>query len=1504
MSAPPSNSPNSATPTPNESSCPQRSAVSGTSSSGRRGTSDSPNRRPGFGSVRSKFESSSSTATPAAGATSIATANQFQRDTSYTASNASARATPVVAMPPASTSACGSALAEEPDVQQLVTPPGDEILSATHIVVEHIHGGTVKTHVFASNDNQPAPLHDSVLGRSSRPLGIPLSTTHISADGAAIQQHADNHDLIEAVRASHQETLQAFKDFHDTALATREIQGATEVSLATTTAIDRQLREGLWPKLDNIVQLLQSTNVTCPPLPSSSGGSILSQPKAGSDTQASGIFGGEGTTRGPSSSTVATLGEDTSCAGSDVAQLGNGASCTRNIGEGPSGSVSGSAPSNVTDNNQGEPTPVLERISKIETLLYDVHKTVVQGEFLDDPNQTLGPIDPHATPRIEALRAELLGAPDHFQVTNAKLESIVQALESMPMQHDECLKSQEGRFMFDRAFVNKFLALSMMLMFQAKHIRKNLSSLVDAVNGTGEVGDSGNTNDGLTFTITRGLESIETQIKDLYRVIDIPSIEALQSMADNRDKALTEGIDVIASMTQTTQRSIEGLQMTFAQVQSNLVDLMDKMTQSSGLPLHALCPCPCNSTCTNPRNDPVDAPLSPLPCDTLAGVGESIEGGESLPVPPPRETPRQRQERLMRERAEAEAKRAAETATTDAPGVKPVHLSDSPTISGQGGASSATQADSPSATAEPDSNRVATPSATPGSTSTSISPPLPSCPSISCPDLQNNIQALSESMNRMIALMQEVGNDIRGGQNSLYGTLLQQAEKIIHIIKPPVVPESEAEAAIRLIREQEEARLRALQEKEEKESAEAAARAKAAAKEQHHQAQAAGLQQVNLIHEMMGAFTTTASAQGDRVEEVLKATMEQSSSMQQQMAAIQTSLTDANGHKTEQLGKIDMGVERVLSLQQSQHEAMMDQAKEILSTANDVYDVVAECKRISEDQATQQLAIVAILEEWKRLHAEVAAADEAGSKASTTSTAPSVDAGGCGGGAAPQEGRVPSCDQARAIELLRMIEAYLRAYDNSADVGPAGSAMLSAAAPPLSPYLTPGDESRSHGGTRGTQPLSTGTSASIDSLKDVGAERSPTGGISTSPIEGEEFSLATGAADRILYGPCHEQFVAELADLARRYNAWIQAEAEAAATGVKQRTTSPTEPANRMSSSTFADDAPKVSRQTLESLRRLLPLDEYEQNAALLEEAKHENERLVKSMATMESEAKKRDDTIKQLEEKSAKVEYEYQNYRQEVSQKISTIESRLTEEKQSSDAEIAKQKQKARTAKETLQQYLRGIVPPETKSNSEDVEGSTASSWAPLQTGQLMREAAEQLSQTLEELKEQRLILQREIATLQEEKSHLLTSNSKLERCPCIYHQQCQHPFPLLPGAHHFSSDLYDMSQSNPHAVNVSTYNNQESGVTENTEPLAEDSDPKVETGNALSPSPSLSLLLPQLIAHVKVNCEGMERTLIDHVAPLAIDLERHTISSDPESADAYWGFRCTVQIRAPKSS
>ncbi|KAG0226835.1 hypothetical protein BGW42_003341 [Actinomortierella wolfii] len=1435
MSAPPSNSLNSATPTPNKSPCPQRSAVSGTSSSGRRGTSGSPNRRPGFGSVRSKFESSSSTATPAAGATSTATANQFQRD----ASNASARATPVAVMPLASTPACGSALAEEPDVQQLVTPPGDEILNATHIVVEHIHGGTVKTHVFASNDNQPAPLHDSVLGRSSRPLGIPLSTTHISADGAAIQQHADSHDLIEAVRASHQETLQAFRDFHDTALATREIQGATEVSLATTTAIDRQLREGLWPKLDNIVQLLQSTSVTCPPLPSSGSKSILSQPKAESDTQPSGNFGRGGTTRGPSSSTVATLGEDTSCTGSDVAQSGNGASCTRNLGEGPSGSASGSAPSNVTDSNQSEPMPVLERISKIETLLYDVHKTVVQGEFLDDPNQILGPIDPHATPRIEALRAELLGAPDHFQATNAKLESIVQALESMPMQHDECLKSQEGRFMLDRAFVNKFLALSMMLVFQAKQIKKNLGSLVDAVNGTGEVGDSGITNSGLTFTITRGLESIETQIKDLYRVIDIPSIEALQSMADHRDKALTE------------------------------------------------------------------------------------EGGESLPVPPPRETPRQRQERLMRERAEAEAKRAAETATTDAPGVKPVHLSDSPTISGQRGASSATQADSPSATAEPDGNRVATPSAPPSSASTSISPPLPSCPSISCPDLQNNIQALSESMNRMIALMQEVGNDIRGGQNSLYGTLLQQAEKIIHTIKPPVVPESEAEAAIRLIREQEEARLRALREKEEKESAEAAARAKAAAKEQRHQEQAAGLQQMNLIHEMMGAFTTTASAQGDRVEAVLKATMEQSSSMQQQMAAIQTSLTDANGHKTEQLGKIDIGVERVLSLQQSQHEAMMDQVKEILSTANDVYDVVAECKKISEDQATQQTAMVAILEEWKRLHAEVAAADEAvryaavmdedaeeaaeeaGSKASTTNAAPNVDAGGCGGSAAPQEGRVPWYDQARAIELLRMIEAYLRAYDNSAEVGPAGSAMLSAAAPSLSPFLTPGDESRSHGGTRGTQPLSTGTSASIDSLKDVGAERSPAGGISTSPIGGEEFSSATGAVDRILYGPRHEQFVAELAELAHRYNAWIQAEAEAAATGVKQRTTSPTDPANRLSSSTSADDAPKVSRQTLESLRRLLPLDEYEQNATLLEEARHENERLVQSMATMENKAKECDNTIKQLEERSAKVENEYQNYRQEASQKISTIESRLTEEKQSSDTEIAKQKQKARTAKETLQQYLRGIVPPETKSSSEDIEGSTTSSWAPLQTGQLMREAAEQLSQTLEELKEQRLILQREIATLQEEKSHLLASNSKLERCPCIYHQQCQHPFPLLPGAHHFSSDLYDMSsQPNPHAVNVSTDNNQESGATENTESLAEDSDPKVETGNALSSSPSLSLLLPQLIAHVKVNCEGMERTLIDHVAPLAIDLERHTISSDPESADAYWGFRCTVQIRAPKSS
>ncbi|KAF9197454.1 hypothetical protein BGZ59_005406, partial [Podila verticillata] len=50
--------------------------------------------------------------------------------------------------------------------------------SATHIVVEHTRDGTVKTHVYAAKGNQPADLHESVLGRSALPRGDPTWSSH------------------------------------------------------------------------------------------------------------------------------------------------------------------------------------------------------------------------------------------------------------------------------------------------------------------------------------------------------------------------------------------------------------------------------------------------------------------------------------------------------------------------------------------------------------------------------------------------------------------------------------------------------------------------------------------------------------------------------------------------------------------------------------------------------------------------------------------------------------------------------------------------------------------------------------------------------------------------------------------------------------------------------------------------------------------------------------------------------------------------------------------------------------------------------------------------------------------------------------------------------------------------------------------------------------------------------------------------------------------------------
>ncbi|KAF9576953.1 Myblike DNAbinding domain-containing protein [Mortierella alpina] len=127
-----------------------------------------------------------------------------------------------------------------------------EVDTATHIVVEHLRTGTVKTHVFASKNGQP-----SLLGHV-----IPDTTCTSDVLGPLLDVKIQAlQDLVEtSLETTRSESLSMVEHLAQ-ALETRESMVATQVSLAVTTTIEHQIKTELTPQLDKIEKLLSLRNL-------------------------------------------------------------------------------------------------------------------------------------------------------------------------------------------------------------------------------------------------------------------------------------------------------------------------------------------------------------------------------------------------------------------------------------------------------------------------------------------------------------------------------------------------------------------------------------------------------------------------------------------------------------------------------------------------------------------------------------------------------------------------------------------------------------------------------------------------------------------------------------------------------------------------------------------------------------------------------------------------------------------------------------------------------------------------------------------------------------------------------------------------------------------------------------------------------------------------------------------------------------------------------------------
>ncbi|KAG9067435.1 hypothetical protein KI688_012218 [Linnemannia hyalina] len=141
--------------------------------------------------------------------------------------------------------------------QEQELAPLPEIDNATHIVVEHHRAGTVRTHVYCSKDGKP-----SLLGHE-----IP-DTTAIANNSFKEVFESGLEDKMKAlktlVKDSLDQTTKASLDTVDSlklAVVESEERLMAQVSLATTNAIEQQIKTDVVPKLDSIERLLLAGGV-------------------------------------------------------------------------------------------------------------------------------------------------------------------------------------------------------------------------------------------------------------------------------------------------------------------------------------------------------------------------------------------------------------------------------------------------------------------------------------------------------------------------------------------------------------------------------------------------------------------------------------------------------------------------------------------------------------------------------------------------------------------------------------------------------------------------------------------------------------------------------------------------------------------------------------------------------------------------------------------------------------------------------------------------------------------------------------------------------------------------------------------------------------------------------------------------------------------------------------------------------------------------------------------
>ena len=373
-------------------------------------------------------------------------------------------------------------------------------------------------------------------------------------------------------------------------------------------------------------------------------------------------------------------------------------------------------------------------------------------------------------------------------------------------------------------------------------------------------------------------------------------------------------------------------------------------------------------------------PPPPPPATAVeeATPGDKAEVERELPpIPPPRETPMERQARMLKVAAAAAGSEQTGGSVENAEDPASRSTAEPPVVTGGKDAAKET----PGKEEVPESNGKEK-QAVSSADASSAPAPAPT------PNFLKELDAMSKTLSGLVEAVASTSSKLTEGQSAVQSTLLTEIQKVMYTLNPPVTEEEQEKMARedfqRMAAQVEADEKKRVEDKKnagisEEKAAEEAKKKKDAeeAVKKAADERSEALTQIALVPQLFGSVETMGFMVGSKVDDVgakvdaLGAQLALGSSttgqvlltIQQQVGEISTgALNDSAA-----LGSINQHLAVITGVTgTSSDQCLKEQVAEAIRTATDVYEIVDDVKKISERTLENQESLTKKLEEWQR----------------------------------------------------------------------------------------------------------------------------------------------------------------------------------------------------------------------------------------------------------------------------------------------------------------------------------------------------------------------------------------------------------------------------------------------------------------------------------------------------------------------------------------------------------